>query len=249
MKTMRFRELVPPVYECGLIGIQSQGVGLNWRAGDYTVDPAALSDPWFTGTGFAAGAIVRRVVSVESDTIPGNQTADSSCSHKLTVFFHRELGGDKDGNADAVRYTSPSGARVFASGSHQWSWGLDGYRFDQGFDVPADPRLQRFMENGLDDLGRPAAPIAVARGTSPRASLSGSACTRTHVDVFRHAGAAPFALTAAGVLHVCPSVTTACVDHPRIPGTYLYEAVTQDQWSSSFPTASRPAVALRRRHH
>ena len=251
MKTVRFRELVPPVYECGLIGIQSQGVGLGWRPGDYTVDPAALSDPWFTGTGFAAGAIVRGVVSVESDTIPGNQTADSSCSHKLTVFFHRELGSDKDGNADAVRYTNPSGARVFASGSHQWSWGLDSYRFNQGFGVPADPRLQRFMENGLDDLGRPAAPIAVSAGHIPTGILvrvSAYPDPRVQVEVFRHAGAAPFALTAAGVVHVCPSVTTVCLDHPRIPGTYLYEAVTQDQWSSSVPTASRPAVALRRRH-
>src|SRR5207245_7871300 len=105
-----------------LLRHHTQGSALPCRPVDYAVNPAALSDPWFTGTGFAAGAIVRGVVSVESDTIPGNQTADSSCSHKLTVFFHRELGGDKDGNADAVRYTNPSGARVFASGSHQWSW-------------------------------------------------------------------------------------------------------------------------------
>ena len=41
MKTMRFRELVPPVYQCGLIGIQSQGVGLHWLPGDYAVNPAA----------------------------------------------------------------------------------------------------------------------------------------------------------------------------------------------------------------
>jgi len=138
---------------------------------------------------------------------------------------------------------------------HQWSWGLDGYRFNQGFDVPVDPRLQRFMENGLDDLGRPAAPIAVSAGHIPRGILVRVSLypdPRVHVEVFRHGGAAPFALTAGGVVRVCPSVTTACVDHPRMPGTYLYEAVTQDQWSSSFPTASKLVVALRlrrRRRH
>ena len=107
------------------------------------------------------------------------------------------------------------------------------------------------MENGLDDLGRPAAPIAVSAGHIPTGVLvrvSVYPDPRVHVEVFRHAGAAPFALTDGGVVHVCPSVTTACVDHPRIPGTYLYEAVTQDQWSSSFPTASRPVVVLHHRH-
>src|SRR5205823_8641432 len=98
-------------------------------------------------------AVVRGVVSVEADTIPGNQTAASSCGHALVVFFHRELGGDKDGNADATRYIAPSGATVFASGSHQFSWGLDEFSglpgVRRGF---VDPRLQRFMRNALDSL-------------------------------------------------------------------------------------------------
>jgi hypothetical protein len=90
------------------------------------------------------------VVSVESDTIPGTQTADSSCGNKLTVFFHRENGGPFDGNADATRYTAPSGAMVFASGSHQFAWGLDDYE-RPGL---VDPRLQRFMKNALDAMTR-----------------------------------------------------------------------------------------------
>jgi N,N-dimethylformamidase beta subunit-like protein len=157
LKTAMFRELIPPRYECELIGIQHQGVGLSWQAGDYTVQAAALRDPWMRGTGFTPGpgSVVRGVVSVESDTIPGNQTAASSCGHPLTVFFHRELGGDKDGNADATRYVAPSGAIVFATGSHQFSWGLDDFS-----GVPGrarglvDPRLQRFMRNALDAMTR-----------------------------------------------------------------------------------------------
>ena len=73
---------------------------------------------------------MRGVVSVESDTIPGDQSADSSCGNKLTVIFHREHGGDKDGNADSTVYTTPGGARVFASGSHQFSWALDDFAAD-----------------------------------------------------------------------------------------------------------------------
>jgi len=150
-KTAMFRELTPPRYECELIGIQHQGVGLMWQPGDYTVVDA--TDPWMHGTGFRQGDTLRGLVSVESDTIPGSQTAASSCGHGLTVFFHRERGGDKDGNADATRYIAASGAAVFASGSHQFSWGLDDFRADpaegHGF---GDPRLQRFMVNAFNAM-------------------------------------------------------------------------------------------------
>jgi hypothetical protein len=152
-KTAMFREVGR--LECRLIGIQHQGVGLYWKAGDYTVAPGMLVDPWMRNTGFLAGDVVRGVVSVESDTIPGDQTVGSSCGHALTVLFHRENGGDKDGNADATRYTAPSGATVFATGSHQFSWGLDDFS-----DAPGetrgfvDPRLQQFMRNALDAMTR-----------------------------------------------------------------------------------------------
>jgi len=154
LKTTMFRDLTPPRLECALIGIQHQGASpLYWKQGDYTVPPGAVADPWMRNTGFLAGAVVRGVVSVETDTIPGTETAAMSCGHPLTVFFHRELGGDKDGNADAIRYTATSGSYVFASGSHQFSWGLDGFS-----DVPGqtrglvDPRLQQFMRNALDAM-------------------------------------------------------------------------------------------------
>ena len=106
------------------------------------------------GTGFQSGDTIRGVVSVETDAIPATETAAASCGHSLTVLFHRQLGGDKDGNADAVRYTNFNGATVFASGSHQFAWGLDDFS-----DVPgsagrgtADPRLQAFMKNALDAM-------------------------------------------------------------------------------------------------
>jgi hypothetical protein len=170
LKTVRFRELTPPRYECALIGIQHQGAVLDWPPGDYVAQGPALDDAWMAGTGFKTGDVVRGVVSTESDTIPGNETAASSCTHSLTVFFHRERGGDKDGNADAIRYTDRSGARVFASGSHQWSWALDSFRYgSQGGDVPADPRIQRFMTNALDD--HPAGPTDRGHGSVRRSGV------------------------------------------------------------------------------
>jgi hypothetical protein len=70
-----------------------------------------------------------------------------------TVLFHRELGGDKNGNADATRYVAPSGAIVFASGSHQFSWGLTDITYDpfmgHGFESKG---LQRFVLNAFDAM-------------------------------------------------------------------------------------------------
>jgi hypothetical protein len=154
LETDLFRALVPPRYECGLIGIQHQGGDLAWPVhGDYTVPPGALDDAWLKAAGLVPGDAVKGIVSREVDTIPGHLTAADSCGNKLTVLFHRELGGDTLGNADAVRFTAPSGARVFASGSHEFAWGLAEVpgvtEIPQGL---VDARLQRFVRAMLDDM-------------------------------------------------------------------------------------------------
>jgi hypothetical protein len=247
LKTTMFRDLEPPRYECELLGIQSQGVGLTWQPSDYAVTGSAIGDPWLNGTRLTAGATLKGIVSVESDTIPGNQTAGDSCGHKLTVFFHHETGSDKSGNADAVRYTAASGARVFASGSHTFAWGLD--------DDPANPdethgladlRLQRFMRNALADLTRPAPPSSIdvrslRRGVRVRFVRAPDPRVR-RVLVFRHAGVAPFNPSSRGARLVCSSRGSICRD--RAPqGVYRYAAVAVDPWGRSAPLLSAPIRA------
>ena len=54
LETDLFRSLVPPRYECGLMGIQHQGGDLGWPThGDYTVPAAAKDDPWLRAAGLA----------------------------------------------------------------------------------------------------------------------------------------------------------------------------------------------------
>jgi hypothetical protein len=154
LETTLFRALVPPRHECALMGIQHAGGTLQWTTdGDYTVTAAAQQDPWLQRAGFAAGDVVHGVVSREVDTIPGNQSAESSCGNKLTVLFHRELGTAEEGDADAVRFTARSGAEIFSSGSHQFVWGLEDIpevaRMRHGI---ADVRLQAFTRAMLDDM-------------------------------------------------------------------------------------------------
>jgi hypothetical protein len=151
------------------MGVQHTFIRVTSRPLDYTVTAAGAVDPWLAGTGLNAGDTVAGVVGREHDAL---NPYPPSCIHPaLTVLFHYD-GGGVDQNADAVRFTAPSGARVFASGAQQFAWALDGWRsdgslfsqppVDQGLTVQVDPRLQMFVRNALDDLTRPAPPTAVA---------------------------------------------------------------------------------------
>lgn len=173
--TLRFRDLSPPRPECELIGVEWQGgwiddglepseetVATAHSSQAYTVSSAALSDSWFAGTGFTAGSAIPGIVGYEWDsTQPG-------CVPNATTLFHYEGAPYPDPrkytqsflstNADVVRYTAASGATVFAAGSIEFSWGLDGYarRLKVGYPDKAkpDPRLQRFMRNAFDAMTR-----------------------------------------------------------------------------------------------
>jgi hypothetical protein len=241
LKTVRFRDLETPRPECELLGVQSGQIGIR----DYAVDPTSLSDPWFAGTGFTAASTLPGLVGYEWDSItPGCLTPS------LTDLFHYE--GHQYVNADAVRYTAASGARVFSAGSFRFSWGLDPSAW------PGDPGssyrsagLQIFMRNALDDLTRPAPPTGVAvvrtqRGV--RVFVRGHQDARTQgVFVYAHVGTAPFAVPGPTARLVCAlSTWTSCLDRsaPR-RHPVVYAALVRDRWRLSVPTFSKRATFAR----
>jgi SAM-dependent methyltransferase len=150
LKTQRFRDLDPPRPECLLWGVQYQdGIAKPSEPRDYRLAESSLGDRWLEGTGFEPGAVLEGLVGYEWDAVQEGMVPDGA-----TVFFHYE--GDPS-NADAVRHRTPAGGIVFAAGSLQLSWGLD----DWAHPGLADPRLQRFMRNALEEMieaGRRAAP-------------------------------------------------------------------------------------------
>ena len=132
-KTALFREIGRP--ECNLMGVLHQFLVPLPYALDYAVTDAGAADPWLAGTGFAPGDTIRGVVGREHDVL---NPYPESCFHPgLTVLFHYD-GKGVDQNGDAVRFTAPSGARVFASGAQQFAWGLDDWRSD-GSLAPVPP--------------------------------------------------------------------------------------------------------------
>ena len=237
LQTVRFRELGPPRPECLLEGVQWEG-GLR-TSGDpprgYTV-VAPAGDPWFAGTGLATGSVLPGLVGPEWDT--------ASCSRPgETRLFHYEGG---PANADAVRYTAPSGARVFSAGSLQFAWGLDDYP-PRSTGVPNQvfPALQQFVRNALADLTRPASPLVSGQ---PRRNavvllVAPSVDPRIRTVVVRR-----------GSREICRLTTGTCTER-GLAGhrTYEYAATAVDEWAESAAEQVRvsvpntpPAVSLRR---
>jgi len=241
LRTIRFRELTPPRPECALLGVMFYRIRDHYEGPvDYTATDAANSDPWFAGTGFKPGDKVLDVVGNEWDSRP--ETPQPDCDKPgITVFFHYQGGGQ---NADAVRYTASSGARVFAAGAQQWSYSLDTFNTGRlGRTLPPDTRLQQFMRNALADLTRPAAPVAVrarVRKQTVRITLVIHADPRVlRYEVSRQRGAT--------TTLVCTTRRGVCTFRRVKPGTYRFSAVAVDEWSQSTATLSARVVVRRRR--
>ena len=249
LKTKLFRELVPPRPECELMGVMHMGLREHeYGPVDYTVSQAAATDPWFAGTGFAPGDKVLDVVGNEWDSLP--RTPPSECAKPgMTVLFQYH---GQPVDADAIRYTAPSGARVFAGGAQQLSWPLDTFNLGRfGRTLPPDTRFQQFMRNALDDLTRPASPIAVSvrvrRRTTTIVVRAHSDARVEEYDVYRHPGAQSFALDASDVRLVCRTTGAACRQRRLKPGSYRFAALAVDQWGSSYPTVTQTIVVRRAR--
>lgn len=180
LKTIQFRVLIPARPECELLGIQYAGGAISNNAyRTYRVEAPSLGDDWFSNTGFLADSTISLLVGYEWDSVvPGCAVPGT-----LTVLLRHD-GGTTEPSAAATRYTAPSGARVFASGTLNWSWKLDDY-FQAGYDPVghgADPRIQALTRNVLNVLDVPPDPNVppVARMTrSIDAPVAGQALTFT----------------------------------------------------------------------
>ncbi len=151
LKTDQFRRLNPPRPECQLMGVQYNES--NWAITgasfyrDFSVNQGSLNDPWFSGTGFSTGDTLGLSVGYEWDSLM------KGCnSPQARVFFEYD-GGSPSETAHTTRYVAPSGARVFSSGSMNWTWLLDDwFRTADPSGHKMDKRVQQFTRNALNDL-------------------------------------------------------------------------------------------------
>ena len=244
-KTAMFREIGLP--ECELMGVQQVWIATLDHALDYTVTAAGAADPWLAGTGLHAGDTIAGVVGREHDQI--NPYPQACFKPGLVDLFHYD-GGTVDQNGDAVRWTAPSGARVFASGAQEFSWALDSWRADGslfpqipvGSDRSAqvDPRVQQFMRNVLADLVRPAPPAGLTFRLTPRAA---HVRVRRPLDPRVTGFIAAYRFGSGGWHRLCAG-TTACAGRIRRGvGRFEVGAVAINRWDLS--SAAQFAVAKR----
>jgi hypothetical protein len=227
LRTAMFREIGRP--ECELEGVQHQFIRPSPGPLDYTATQAAATDPWFRLTGLSPGDRIAGVVGDEYDVL--NPYPAACAKPGLLVLFHYQGFPDRQ-NADAVRYTAPSGARVFASGAQRFSWGLDGWRPPPLPAGTADPRLQRFMRNALADLARPGAP----QGVTARRHGGGTLVSVTSTRDLRIRGMVVFRIVQGDFARACSGVRF-CVDPIGADGYAVFAVNRWHRWSA--PTYTR----------
>jgi hypothetical protein len=239
----QFRSLKPGRPECRLFGVMYAYNAQRWATAPptaYDLAAGAAADAWIEGTGIVPRDDIPGVVGYEWDTLnPG------CFPGRVTRLLHATPTG-VDGKlhaADAVRgVAARSGARMFASGSLEFAWALDGY----GNHLPSK-RVQVLMENALADLTRPAAP----RPVDVRVGRSGVALHAhrrrdprvRRIAIYVHRGGGRFDPRGPAVELLCRPVSGSCRDRLR-RGVVRYAAVAIDRWGTSAPWYS---IALRGR--
>jgi Domain of unknown function (DUF4082) len=162
--TYRFRDAPNNRPENALMGVMYIGDhGALYGGFDHVVTNAG--DPYYAFTGLNNGDKLTGLVGYEWDAIVNNGfTPSGLVTLGSSVVTPTEIAPGIPSTATqiahAVRYTAPSGAKVFSSGSVQWVWGLDS---DRGFDFVTPPRTdlraQQMFVNILRDMGvRPTTP-------------------------------------------------------------------------------------------
>ena len=103
----------------------------------------------YAGTGWTNGQAIPGIVGYEYDHYFG----DSNTPPGVTVLSNSPLVNTENGQADTQNgaiYTAPSGARVFAASSIQFSWGLDNW----GGNTFANAGIQQMTSNILNNFTR-----------------------------------------------------------------------------------------------
>jgi hypothetical protein len=165
--TYRFRDAPNNRPENALYGVMYIGDTNDLSGFDFVVSNAA--DPYYEFTGLNNGDKLIGLVGYEWDAIVSNGFTPSgvvtlSSSVVTPTVIAPGIPSTPTQISHAVRYTAPSGAKVFSTGSIQWVWGLDD---DHGlvYFVPprVDTRARQIFVNILRDMG--------VRPTSPNAGL------------------------------------------------------------------------------
>ncbi len=142
--TIRWRDLGQPAN--AILGVAYVGLVGKQRYPEKAVD---ASDPLFAGTGIHDGADLGDLVGYEADGLLDNGSTPAGI-RVLTRGSFPLYGGTAVSNA--TFYAAPSGTRVFAAGSLDWSFALDP---EGAIPHRTSATAARLTRNALDALDGP----------------------------------------------------------------------------------------------
>ncbi len=179
--------------ENAVMGVMFEDQTLHEQSYPFVVQNA--SNWVYAGTGFVNGSSVPGIVGYEYDKVFSNGLTPAG----ITILGNSPLAGETAGNSvsNATLYTASSGARVFASGTIEWSWALaniQGNTFaNAGIQTMTANILNNFIQGtgptvalnptsvdfGNQIVGAESAPQTVTLSNSGSASLTLSSITIT----------------------------------------------------------------------
>ena len=146
----------------GVMYVGDWGASNVYNGFDHVVTNA--SDPYYANTGLQNGSRLTGLVGYEWDAVvnngftPAGLVTLSQSPTQVQGGLPLLPPGTNPNIANAVRYTAPSGAKVFSSSSIQWAWGLDS---DRVTNPREDSRVQQITVNMFADMGaKPQTPDA-----------------------------------------------------------------------------------------
>jgi hypothetical protein len=157
--TYRWRDPENNRPENALLGVMYTGDDVFNLYGGYDHIVANSADPYYEFTGLNDGDALLGLVGFEWDAVVDNGftpaglvVLSQSIVNPTGVTPGLPPGTDTT-ISNAVRYTAASGAKVFASGSIQWMWGLDSTGVGGALGPRVDFRAQQFVVNLLRNMG------------------------------------------------------------------------------------------------
>ncbi|AFZ02039.1 N,N-dimethylformamidase beta subunit family domain-containing protein [Calothrix sp. PCC 6303] len=172
--TNKFRSVQNQRPENALLGVMYGSDTVNLYGG-YNYVVTNSNDPYYANTGLQNGSQLNLLVGYEWDFIVSNGSSPAGLvtlsqstvvpADLLPTFDEppgeQALPVNQDfTKAHSTRYTASGGAKVFASGTNQWAWGLDS---DDVSPAREDIRVKQITVNILADMA--------ARPQTPNASL------------------------------------------------------------------------------
>jgi hypothetical protein len=148
LKTIQWRDLGRP--EQQLDGIQF-GQNNDWP--DNANFVVTNSSNWvFNGSSLVNGSSIPKIVGQEVDHEDSSVLIPANLTYSILSRspFLDHYGATQDSNSSI--YQAPSGAYVFSTGTHSWSWALENWTAPNGYSYAANSGIQRATKNVLDQM-------------------------------------------------------------------------------------------------